>query len=86
MLLVMKQHFQPFKANAVNGRFLAHHHVCLFTDMSVIDQYFINQSTELANNMTYMREASPVSARLLSISKHVLSAPLIYSQCGAQHR
>lgn len=31
----------------------------LFTDMSVIDQYFINQSIELANNMTYMREANP---------------------------
>lgn len=51
MLLFMKQHFQLFKANAVNGRFLAHHHVCLFTDMSLIDQYFINQSTGLANNM-----------------------------------
>lgn len=53
MLLFVKQHFQLFKANAVNGRFLAHHHVCLFTDISVIDQYFINQSTGLANNMTY---------------------------------
>lgn len=43
------------------------HHMRLFTDMSVIDQYFINQSIELANNMTYMREAKPLSARLVSV-------------------
>lgn len=42
-------------------------HMRLFTDMSVIDQYFINQSIELANNMTYMREAKPLSARLVSV-------------------
>lgn len=35
-------------------------HVPLFTDMSVIDQYVINQSSELANNTTYMREAKPL--------------------------
>lgn len=66
--------------------FWHHHHVRLFTEMSVIDQYFINQPIELANNMTYMREASLVSARLLSISKCLLSVPLIYSQHRAGYR
>lgn len=51
------------------------HHMRLFTDMSVIDQYFINQSIELANNMTYMREAKPLSARLVSISKRLSFPP-----------
>lgn len=45
----------------------------LFTDMSVIDHYFINQSIELANNMTYMREAKPLGAKFLSISQYLLS-------------
>lgn len=37
----------------------------LFTDMSLIDHYVIKQSIELANNMTYMREAKPLGAFLL---------------------
>ncbi len=37
-------------------------HVALFTDMRVIDHYVINQSIELANNMTYMREAEALGA------------------------
>ena len=58
--------------------------MALFTDMSVIDHYVINQSIELANNMTYMREAKPLDASWLSIaiiSQHVLSAAVIASQC-----
>lgn len=51
------------------------HHMRLFTDMSVIDQYFINQSIGLANNMTYMREARLLSARLVSISKRLSFPP-----------
>lgn len=45
------------------GRFRHQQHVVLFTEcnsMSVIDHYVINQSNELANNMTYMREAKPL--------------------------
>lgn len=37
-------------------------HVRLFTDTSVIEHHVINQPTELANNMTYMREAEPSGA------------------------
>lgn len=57
------------------------HHVRLFTDMSVIDQSFINQSIELAN-MTYMREANPLSARLVSISKRLSFPPSVQLDIG----
>lgn len=50
------------KANLWRADFWHRQHVPLFTDMSVIDHYVINQSIELANNMTYMREAKPVGA------------------------
>lgn len=51
------------------------HHMRLFTDMSVIDQYFINQSIELANNMTYRRKAKLLPARLVSIAKRLSFPP-----------
>lgn len=44
------------------GRFLAS--ASLFTDMRVIDHYVINQSTELANNLTYMRGGQTVGCQL----------------------
>lgn len=50
------------KANLWRADFWHQQHVPLFTDMSVIDHYVINQSIELANNMTYMREAKPLGA------------------------
>ena len=50
------------KANLWWADFWHQQHVALFTDMSVIDRYVINQSIELANNMTYMREAKPLGA------------------------
>lgn len=58
------------------------HHTPLFTDMSVIDQYFINQSIELANNMTYMRGAKLPSARLVSISKRLSFPPSVELDIG----
>lgn len=58
------------------------HHMRLFTDMRVIDQYFINQSIELANNMTYMRKANPLSARLVSISKRLSFPPSVALDIG----
>lgn len=50
------------KANLWRADSWHRQHVPLFTDMSVIDHYVINQSIELANNMTYMREAKPLGA------------------------
>lgn len=45
------------KANLWWADFWHQQHAPLFTDLSVKDLYVINQSIELANNMTYMREA-----------------------------
>lgn len=69
MCLLFLETFPPIfketaviKANLWWADFWHQQHVPLFTDMSVIDHYVINQSIELANNMTYMREAKPFGA------------------------
>lgn len=66
-----------FKVNLWWADLWHRRHAPLFTDMSVMDLYFINQSIELANNMTYMREAGASAASFLSISQHLLSASVI---------